>query len=404
MKIRTLTVTEVNRYLKRLLQSDPLMNHLSVVGEISNYNANSAGYAFFTLKDTESRISCVIFFNQVKRLAFSPENGMEVTVKGNISLYEKSGVYQIYVKEMEPVGIGDLHAKFENLKQKLKEKGYFENERKKPLPPFPKRIALVTSSSGAALHDILTVARRRNRNADFYIYPSLVQGIHASKDLAANIERANASDLGFDIIILARGGGSFEELWPFNEEKLADAIFLSKIPVVSAIGHETDFTLSDFTADFRAPTPSAAAELCLPDSAQLMETLEAKRLDLARRMENRLLNLHAELENGSPIRLKGRLSGFFESSKRELLYLYAALNNAWEHELSDRAKSIESFKDLLNLVHPDSILKKGYAIVYNESQGVVSNIDSVNIDEILTIVVKNGKINSRVTAVHREGN
>ncbi|MBK5251961.1 MAG: exodeoxyribonuclease VII large subunit [Peptostreptococcaceae bacterium] len=402
MKMKTLSVSEVNHYMKRLLQADPLLNHLSVKGEISNYKANPAGYAFFTLKDAESKISCVIFSNRMNGLAFIPENGMAVTVKGNISLYEKSGVYQIYVNEMEPSGTGDLFRKFEELKIKLGKKGYFSQQQKKELPFFPKKIAIVTSSSGAALRDVLNVAKRRNKTTMLYIYPSLVQGIHAAENLAENIRLANCSSNGYDLIILTRGGGSIEELWAFNEEVLCEAIHISDIPVVSAVGHETDFTISDFTSDFRAPTPSAAAELCLPDTAKLTESIESLYAYLERNILRKFEYLQNELLASSPKGLAKKLSWRFENERKDLQYLNAAMYTSMEHALSKRQEEARGILEALNRANPDSILRKGYAIVYNESEKVVSSVEDVNLNECVTVVVKNGKIKSRITSLKKE--
>ena len=402
MKLKTFSVSEVNRYMKRILQADPLLGNLAVKGEISNYKANPAGYAFFTLKDAESRISCVIFSNRMKNLTFKPENGMAVTVRGSISLYEKSGVYQIYVNNMEPSGTGDLFRKFEDLKKNLHAKGYFDEKSKKNVPPFPEKIAIITSAGGAALRDILNVANRRNKTTSLYIYPSLVQGVHAAGNIAEKVRLANSSSNEYDIIILARGGGSIEELWAFNEEVLADAIHMSSIPVVSAVGHETDFTISDFTSDFRAPTPSAAAELCLPETSGLLETMESLEKHMKRNLSGRFTMLQKKLDENSPAKINKKLFWRIESEKKDLQYLFASLSSSLDYSLSKLEEEASSTLESLNRANPDSILRKGYAIVYNEAEKVVSGIDNVNLNESITIAVKNGKIKSRVTSLKKE--
>ncbi len=402
MKLKTFSVSEVNRYMKRILQADPLLGNLAVKGEISNYKANPAGYAFFTLKDAESRISCVIFSNRMKNLTFKPENGMAVTVRGSISLYEKSGVYQIYVNNMEPSGTGDLFRKFEDLKKNLHAKGYFDEKSKKNVPPFPEKIAIITSAGGAALRDILNVANRRNKTTSLYIYPSLVQGVHAAGNIAEKVRLANSSSNEYDIIILARGGGSIEELWAFNEEVLADAIHMSGIPVVSAVGHETDFTISDFTSDFRAPTPSAAAELCLPETSGLLETMESLEKHMKRNLSGRFTMLQKKLDENSPAKINKKLFWRIESEKKDLQYLFASLSSSLDYSLSKLEEEASSTLESLNRANPDSILRKGYAIVYNEAEKVVSGIDDVNLNESITIAVKNGKIKSRVTSLKKE--
>ena len=402
MKLKTFSVSEVNRYMKRILQADPLLGNLAVKGEISNYKANPAGYAFFTLKDAESKISCVIFSNRMKNLTFKPENGMAVTVMGSISLYEKSGVYQIYVNDMEPSGTGDLFRKFEELKKSLHAKGYFDEKSKKNVPPFPEKIAIITSAGGAALRDILNVANRRNKTTSLYIYPSLVQGVHAAGNIAEKVRLANSSSNEYDIIILARGGGSIEELWAFNEEVLADAIHMSGIPVVSAVGHETDFTISDFTSDFRAPTPSAAAELCLPETSGLLETMESLEKHMKRNLSGRFTMLQKKLDENSPAKINKKLFWRIESEKKDLQYLFASLSSSLDYSLSKLEEEASSTLESLNRANPDSILRKGYAIVYNEAEKVVSGIDDVNLNESITIAVKNGKIKSRVTSLKKE--
>jgi len=402
VKLKTFSVSEVNRYMKRILQADPLLGNLAVKGEISNYKANPAGYAFFTLKDAESRISCVIFSNRMKNLTFKPENGMAVTVRGSISLYEKSGVYQIYVNNMEPSGTGDLFRKFEDLKKNLHAKGYFDEKSKKNVPPFPEKIAIITSAGGAALRDILNVANRRNKTTSLYIYPSLVQGVHAAGNIAEKVRLVNSSSNEYDIIILARGGGSIEELWAFNEEVLADAIHMSSIPVVSAVGHETDFTISDFTSDFRAPTPSAAAELCLPETSGLLETMESLEKHMKRNLSGRFTMLQKKLDENSPAKINKKLFWRIESEKKDLQYLFASLSSSLDYSLSKLEEEASSTLESLNRANPDSILRKGYAIVYNEAEKVVSGIDDVNLNESITIAVKNGKIKSRVTSLKKE--
>jgi len=402
VKLKTFSVSEVNRYMKRILQADPLLGNLAVKGEISNYKVNPAGYAFFTLKDAESRISCVIFSNRMKNLTFKPENGMAVTVRGSISLYEKSGVYQIYVNNMEPSGTGDLFRKFEDLKKNLHAKGYFDEKSKKIVPPFPEKIAIITSAGGAALRDILNVANRRNKTTSLYIYPSLVQGVHAAGNIAEKVRLANSSSNEYDIIILARGGGSIEELWAFNEEVLADAIHMSGIPVVSAVGHETDFTISDFTSDFRAPTPSAAAELCLPETSGLLETMESLEKHMKRNLSGRFTMLQKKLDENSPAKINKKLFWRIESEKKDLQYLFASLSSSLDYSLSKLEEEASSTLESLNRANPDSILRKGYAIVYNEAEKVVSGIDNVNLNESITIAVKNGKIKSRVTSLKKE--
>lgn len=263
-----LTVTQINKYIKYKFDNDENLNLVYLKGEISNFKNHSTGHLYFTIKDESSRILAVMFRNNALKLKFTPVDGSKVLVIGRIGVYEASGNYQIYVEEMMEDGIGNLALEFEKLKKKLSQKGYFNEEYKKPIPKFPKRIGIITATTGAAIRDIITTINRRYRNVELYIFPCLVQGVGAKEDIVRNINIANTFPL--DVLIVGRGGGSIEDLWAFNEEIVADAIFKSKIPIISAVGHEIDFTISDFVADLRAPTPTAAAELAVPNTIDLI--------------------------------------------------------------------------------------------------------------------------------------
>ena len=265
MQVNVYTVSQINGYIKRLIDSDVFLSGLHIEGEISNFKLHSSGHLYFSLKDKTGSIDCVMFRSAAQYLEFMPKNGDAVLVGGRVSLYEKTGKYQVYVDYMQPAGLGALHAEFEKLKQKLAAEGLFDEKFKKPIPEYPKTVALVTSPTGAAVRDMIDVSRRRNPSIKLVIVPVLVQGENAAADIAKGIELVNEWG-GADTIIVGRGGGSMEDLWAFNEEIVARAIFKSEIPVISAVGHEVDFTIADFAADFRAPTPSAAAELAIPAS------------------------------------------------------------------------------------------------------------------------------------------
>ncbi len=262
MHIKTLTVSQLNRYVKNTLDADFILNNASVKGEISNLKIHSSGHIYFSLKDGGSKINCVMFKSYAYKLKFVPENGMDIVVEGNVSVYEKEGSYQLYCKAMKREGIGDLYIAFEELKEKLKKEGLFDDAHKKEIPRFPKKVGVITSPTGAALRDIINVTKRRNKGIELLIYPALVQGIDASKTIIEGIKILNKVE-DVDIIILARGGGSIEELWAFNNEELAYEIYSSKKPIITGVGHETDFTIVDFVSDRRAPTPSAAAEIAV---------------------------------------------------------------------------------------------------------------------------------------------
>ena len=279
MDYKPMTVTDLNLYVKDKFVKDEFLNNVLVKGEISNYKKHYTGHLYFTLKDENSLIKCVMFKGYADKLQFVPREGSKVIVFGTVSVYERDGVYQIYSKAMQEDGVGDLYQKYQKLKQDLEEQGYFDIAHKKPIPKMPKIIGVLTSKTGSVVRDIINVSTRRDPNVNLRIFPVPVQGEGAAEKIAKAIEYMNENKLA-DVLILARGGGSLEDLWPFNEKVVADAIYNSELPIISAVGHETDFTISDFTADLRAPTPSAAAELAVPNIRDIMDklTLYKKRL------------------------------------------------------------------------------------------------------------------------------
>ncbi len=275
-KIYTATVSQLNRFIKQMLDGTSILNNIWVKGEISNFKRHYTGHCYLTLKDEGGVLKAVMFKANAARLAFAPENGMKVLARGRVSVYERDGSYQLYIEEMQPDGVGSLHIAYEQLKARLQEEGLFDETKKKPLPPYPNTIGVVTATTGAAIRDIINILSRRYPCAKVLIYPTLVQGEGASAGIAEAIEYFNVHKLA-DVLIVGRGGGSIEDLWAFNEERTARAIYASEIPVVSAVGHETDFTIADFVADLRAPTPSAAAELVVPSVAELREKILSMR-------------------------------------------------------------------------------------------------------------------------------
>lgn len=281
------TVKALTKYIKMKFDVDPHLQDIWVKGELSNVKIHERGHIYFTLKDEHARMQAVMFSSFNRSLSFRPEEGMSVFVRGEITVYEQAGAYQMYVKEMEPDGVGSLYLAYEQLKKKLAQEGLFDHRHKKPIPAFPKSIGVITSPSGAAVRDIITTIKRRYPVAKVIVLPALVQGIHASRSIVKQIQTAN--QLGFlDVLILGRGGGSIEELWAFNEEIVAREIFQSKIPIISAVGHETDFTIADFVADMRAPTPTGAAELAVPNIADLKERIQERRIRMVNSLKERI--------------------------------------------------------------------------------------------------------------------
>ena len=273
------TVSQLNAYIKEKIANDEYLNNILVKGEISNFKNHYTGHMYFTLKDENSLIKCIMFKSYAQKLEFMPKDGMKVFAFGGVSVFERDGVYQIYVKAMQEDGVGTLYKKYEELKQKLETEGYFDQNHKKPIPKMPKTIGVLTSQTGSVIRDIINVSTRRNPNVHIRLFPVPVQGEGAAEKIAEGIKFMNENKLA-DVLILARGGGSLEDLWPFNEEIVAHSIYNSEIPIISAVGHETDFSISDFVADLRAPTPSAAAELAVPDIYEIQQKINSYQIDL----------------------------------------------------------------------------------------------------------------------------
>jgi exodeoxyribonuclease VII large subunit len=370
-----LTVSEINRYLKNIITKDILLSGLLVRGEISNFKSHYSGHMYFTLKDESSLIKCVMFRTYNCELKFIPENGMRVIIGGHVSVFERDGQYQLYVESMQPDGIGALHLAFEQLKQRLEMEGLFDHKYKKPLPLLPRAVGVVTSSTGAVLRDIINIIGRRYSNINIKIYPVAVQGEGAAKQISRAIDRFNKL-LCVDVLILARGGGSLEELWAFNEEIVARSIFKSDIPVVSAIGHETDYTISDFVADLRAPTPSAAAEIVAPEKIALKNGL------------NSLIYRLASSLNKNLIAQRGRLLRVTESAafmqpfdriyqeRMRLDILQKSLIRALQMNFSTYKTRFAVLAGKLDALSPLTIMSRGYSIVKDKNNGKV--IHSVN--------------------------
>ncbi|MGL5634937.1 MAG: exodeoxyribonuclease VII large subunit [Sarcina sp.] len=390
MKLKTLTVTDVNNYLKRIIDNDFVMNNLSVKGEVSNLKFHSSGHIYFSLKDGESKINCVMFKSDAVNLNFSLDNGMEVRVRARLSIYNKEGSYQLYCREISSLGIGELFEKFEVMKKKLETEGIFEKAYKRKISKFPKRIGVITSATGAAIRDIIQVIRRRNKMVDIVIYPAKVQGILAEETLIDGIRYFNEAK-NIDTIIIGRGGGSIEELWAFNNEELAYEIFNSKIPVISAVGHETDFTICDFVSDLRAPTPSAAAELSVPiikDEIEKIKGLEALlKKDVIRIVEKANLNLnHMKkiLDNNMP-------SKVIEREKENLNLLEIRLKNTINIKFEREREKISSCNKLLLSMNPLNVLDRGFSVISDEDGNLINSINNLETKEKINIKMRDGE-------------
>ncbi len=390
-----LSVSEINRYIKELISRDMIMSNLWVRGEISNYKPHYSGHMYFTLKDEKCLIKCVMFKSHACALKFEPENGGRVIIKGYVSVFERDGQYQLYVEEMQPDGIGNLHMAFEQLKKKLFEEGLFDEANKKKLPFLPRAIGIVTSSTGSVVRDIINIASRRFREIELKIFPVAVQGEQAAGQISGAIKKLNR--LGcVDVIILARGGGSLEELWAFNEEVVARSIFNSVIPVVSAVGHETDYTISDFVADVRAPTPSAAAEIVIPEKAALKDRIMLLEARLKNGAAAKIQNERAQLER---LRASSAFRQPYDRLYQERMrldtlnrYMHRAMLSVMEKKRSDLSLLIGK----LDALSPLGIMSRGYGVIRLLEKGdIVRSVKDVKQNERLSVELFDGRIYCR---------
>lgn len=395
MRMKTLTVSEVNNYIKKILDNDYILNNLVVRGEISNLKYHSSGHIYFSLKDSSSKINCVMFKSNCSNLDFRIEDGMQVIANARCSIYQGTGSLQLYIDKLEKEGLGELHIRFENLKKKLQEEGYFDIEHKKSIPVMPKRIGVVTSETGAVIRDIINVTKRRSSLVDIVLYPALVQGSGAYKTIIKGIKYFN-NKKNVDTIIIGRGGGSLEELWNFNEEELAKEIFKSKIPIISAVGHEVDFTISDFVSDYRASTPSQAAEIAVPLESDIKKSIKDYEnninkiiLDTLNYEKERLNNYKKLMTSMSP---QVTLSNCYIEIDR----IGDKLNNIVLNKLDREKMKITSLNELLKAHNPINVLNKGFTIVQDENENIISSKKALgDIDEI-NIIFNDGKVKSKI--------
>ena len=389
-----LSVSELNDYLKMLLDGDRVLSNVYVCGEISNFKLYSSGHAYLTLKDRDGQLKAVMFRSYASRLAFRPEDGMRVIAHGRVSVYEASGQYQLYIDSMQPDGVGALALQYEQLKRKLEAEGLFDAARKKPIPTMPMRVGVITSPSGAAVHDIQNILNRRFPCAEMILFPSAVQGAEAAPNLCMGIEFFGMTGL-CDVIIIGRGGGSAEDLWAFNDETLARTIAACPIPVISAVGHESDFTICDFVADRRAPTPSAAAEIAVPDRAELMGHFLAQKQRMSQLVVTRitqekriLLRMAASPAFRTPER---NLDGFrMRLGERE-----RSLEQATQGALDAKRNRLLRMSAKLEGLSPLSVLSRGYAAV-SKGEQTVTSAESLCVGDPITVRFFDGQIEARV--------
>ncbi len=376
-----ISVTELNSYIKNKIADDEYLNNILIKGEISNFKNHYTGHMYFTLKDENSLIKCVMFKTYAQKLTFMPKDGMKVFVLGGVSVFERDGVYQIYVKAMQEDGVGILYKKYEELKQRLEEQGYFDEEHKKKIPQMPRTIGVLTSQTGSVIRDIINVSTRRNPNVNIRLYPVPVQGEGAAEKIAKGIKFMNENNLA-DVLILARGGGSLEDLWPFNEEIVAHAIYNSEIPIISAVGHETDFSISDFVADLRAPTPSAAAELAVPDIYEIKQKINVYqnrlRLSLVKKVE--IMKLRYEKCLSSRV-FKEPLRNINDNYLKIDTYIKTLENIIKTKQKAEKTKYIELVSKL-DTLSPLKTLTRGYSLVESNNKIVKSTKDVKTGDKV----------------------
>ena len=390
------SVSDVNRYLKDLLAGEPLLQGISVRGEISNFKQYPSGHCYFTLKDTNSALKCVMFRSRAQYLRFLPQNGMQVVAGGSIAVYERDGVYQLYVDSLLPEGTGDLALAFEQLKEKLAAEGLFDPARKQPLPAFPKKIGVVTSSAGAVLRDIFRVSKRRWPGIQLVLYPVQVQGEGAAEQIARGIDFF-AEEYAVDVIIAGRGGGSMEDLWAFNEEPVVRAIAACPVPLISAVGHETDFTLADFAADVRAATPSQAAELAVPDRSEVMRQVENLTGQLTRQVQRELALRRQRLEGLLNNRVMREPQSMLAERRQRLDFLLAGLQRTAKAELQSKQHKLGLILNRLAAINPAAVMGRGYGIVTKQDK-LVSSIQTVEIDDELQLTFTDGHVQAKVLA------
>lgn len=391
MEQQVLSITQLNEYIRGRMDADPLLNTVAVRGEISNYKQYPSGHHYFTLKDEASALRCVMFKGNAMRLRFRPENGMKVIAVGKVSVYPRDGAYQLYCVSLTVDGVGDLYVAFEQLKKKLAAQGLFDPAHKKPLPKYPGRIGIITSSAGAAVHDMLRILNKRYPLSKVYLLPVRVQGAQAPGEIVSAIRYANYYQLA-DLLIVGRGGGSIEDLWAFNDEQVALAIYHSQIPVISAVGHEPDVTISDYVADLRAATPSNAAELAVPDQDALRQNLDAQVSAMAAALTRQIKASRQHLNALAASPALQSPTGYLEQKAQQLLLLKNRLISAQNQSLAARKQKYIAAAAKLDAMSPLKVLTRGYSMTRKEDGTVIRSVSQTEIGERVRISLEDGTL------------
>ena len=395
MEQQIFSITQINEYIRSRMDADPMLGSVAVRGEISNYKVYPSGHHYFTLKDEGGALKCVMFKGSAMRLRFRPENGMKVIAMGKISVFPRDGAYQLYCASMAMDGIGDLYAAFEQLKARLAEQGLFDPAHKKPLPKYPGIIGIITSSAGAAVHDMLRILRKRYPLTQVRLFPVRVQGVEAPAEIAGAIRYANRHKLA-DLLIVGRGGGSIEDLWAFNDERVAHAIYQSDIPVISAVGHEPDVTISDFVADLRAATPSNAAELGVPDQDALRQSLDNMHATMATILTRQIRAGRQHLKALSDSPALRSPTGYFNQRRQNVEMLKNRLLAAQTQNLERKKRRFVEQTARLDAMSPLKVLTRGYAMVQTEDGNVLKSITQVELGERIKVSFSDGKLSATV--------
>ena len=392
------SITQINAYIQGKMNEDPMLAQVAVRGEISNYKLYPSGHHYFTLKDEQSALKCVMFKGNAMSLRFRPASGMKVIALGRISVYPRDGQYQLYVSSMAMDGIGDLYAAFEALKKKLSQQGLFDPAKKKPIPKYPKTVGIVTSSAGAAVHDILRILRRRYPLCSVRLLPVRVQGAEAPEEIVSAIRYANAHDLA-DLLIVGRGGGSIEDLWAFNDERVAYAIYESHIPIISAVGHEPDVTIADYVADLRAATPSNGAELAVPDREALAQNLDAFSAAMTGALNRQLRLASQRLEGLAASPALRSPTGYLDRREKDLGLLKEKLLAAQNRELSKAQQKYVANVAKLDAMSPLKVLSRGYAMAQKETGELIRSVKQTTTGESIVVSLADGKLNASILSI-----
>ena len=395
------TVTEINENIKSLIEEEMMLQDFYIQAEVSNFKQHSSGHLYFTLKDQYSEIRAVMFKTYAKNVKFQIENGLKIIAHARVGVYMQAGSYQLYVDSVQPDGIGGLHLAYEQLKEKLSKEGLFDEAHKKQLPKYPEKIGVITSPTGAAVKDIINVATRRYPVAKLVIFPSLVQGDNAPNELIKGIEYFNIEKT-VDVIIIGRGGGSIEDLWAFNNESLARAIYNSKIPVISGVGHEIDFTICDFVADKRAATPSAAAELATPNLTELISKISTNKIRLFSALTSSLSEKRSHLDalaNATVIKYPLRM---LDTPKMRIIAYTNKLKNVFDDSITSKKICFSRVNSKLYALNPMAVLSRGYSYVTDNNGGIIKSVDDVDVNRNIIVRVHDGTINAQVVSKERK--